>query len=152
MIVSSIKDPRFQSYLGVHPRLEAAFEGALELLEKNVPDGEYEIDGRNIYAMFSSYNTRTVSEAKMEIHKDYIDVQMVIEGEEIVAYESTDKLTVSTPYYPDFEFYHMNENYDKVYLCGGEFAVVFPGEAHAPSLAVNDVPSAVRKLVIKVKA
>jgi YhcH/YjgK/YiaL family protein len=39
---------------------------------------------------------------------------------------------------------------DTVTLCPGKFAVLFPGDAHAPNIAVG-APEKVRKVVVKVK-
>ena len=152
MIIASIKNKEFTSYYGVHPRFKIAFEAAIDLIEKGAEDGKYEIDGDKIYLNISTYETKTHENAKIEIHKDYIDIQLIINGRELIGMDSVDGLEVLAPYTPDYALYAMSEDYDKVILKDGEFAIIFPEEGHAPCLAVDNVPSTVRKMVIKVLA
>ena len=51
---------------------------------------------------------------------------------------------------PDADFYYVNDDFDKVHLYEGEFAIIFPEEAHAPEIAVNETPCEVKKIVLKV--
>jgi len=64
--------------------------------------------------------------------------------------ESTDKLTPMPESKPDADFYYVNDDFDKVILNAGEFAIIFPEEAHAPEIAANDTPCEVKKIVLKV--
>jgi len=152
MIAANINDQMIESYKKVHPRFEVAFEALKKLANENAEVGKYEIDGKNIYAMVQAYDTKPVAEKKFEIHKDYIDIQYIISGEELMGYESLDKLTPMGDYKPDAQLFFMNEEYDKINLGAGELVVFFPNEPHAPGVAVNDVPSAVRKIVVKILA
>ncbi|MBQ8141230.1 MAG: YhcH/YjgK/YiaL family protein [Clostridia bacterium] len=152
MIIASIKNKDFEKYFSVHPRLKPALEAAVELIEKGAADGKYEIDGDNIYLTISTYETKTHDNAKLEIHKDYIDVQLVIEGKELIGMDSVEGLEVISPYTTDYALYVMSEDYDKIFLGAGEFAVIFPNEGHAPCMAADGTPSKVRKMVIKIRA
>lgn len=152
MIVANINDKMIENYKKVHPRFEAAFETLKKLACENAEIGKYVIDGDNLYAMVQAYDTKPVAEKKFEIHKDYIDIQYIISGEELMGYESLDKLTPMGDYKPDAQFFYINEEYDKINLGAGEFVVFFPNEPHAPGAAVNDVPSAVKKIVVKILA
>lgn len=51
----------------------------------------------------------------------------------------------------DYRLYGMIEEFDKVILTKGSFAIIYPNEPHAPALAAGD-PLRVRKAAIKVKA
>ena len=152
MIASNIKDTMIESYKKVHPRFEEAFEALKKLASRNYEVGKYEIDGKNIYAMVQEYDTKPVAEKKFEIHKDYIDIQYIISGEELMGYESLDKLEPMGDYKPDAQLFYMNGEYDKIKLCAGELVVFFPNEPHAPGVAVDDIPSAVKKIVVKILA
>ena len=152
MIAANINDQMIENYKKVHPRFEAAFEGLKKLIADNAEVGKHVIDGDNIYAMVQEYETKPLSEKKFEIHKDYIDIQYIISGEELMGYESLDKLTPMGDYKPDAQLFYMNNSFDKINLCAGEYVVFFPNEPHAPGVAVNDVPSAVRKIVVKILA
>lgn len=152
MIVANIKDVWVENYKALHPRFEAAFCALKKLIADNAEVGKYEIDGQNIYAMVQEYETKPVAEKKFEIHKDYIDIQYIISGKEVMGNESLDKLTPMGEYKPDAQLFYMNDGYDKIFLSDGEFAIFFPEEPHAPGGAVDDKPSAVKKIVVKVLA
>ena len=46
------------------------------------PDGRYEIEGDSLYALVSSYGTSPAEDRRFEAHRKYIDVQVLLEGEE----------------------------------------------------------------------
>lgn len=152
MIVGNINDIWVENYKKAHPRFEAAFEALKKLIADGAEVGKYEIDGKNIYAMVQEYDTKPVAEKKFEIHKDYIDIQYIISGNELMGYESIDKLEPMGDYKPDAQLFFMNGEYDKIFLGDSQFAVFFPEEPHAPGVAVDDIPSPVKKIVVKVLA
>ena len=152
MIVANIKDASVENYKGAHPRFEAAFCALKKLVADNAEVGKYEIDGQNIYAMVQEYQTKPLAEKKFEIHKNYIDIQYIVSGKEVMGNESLDKLTPMNEYKPDVQHVYMNDGYDRIFLSDGEFAIFFPKEPHAPGVAVDDKPSAVKKIVVKVLA
>ena len=152
MIISNINDQMIENYKKLHPRFEKAFTALKELAAGNPDIGRYDIDGDNIYAMVQEYETKPSAEKKFEIHKEYIDIQYIISGEEIIGYESLDKLTPIADYAPDAQLFFMNQEYDKIKFASGELTLLFPNEPHAPGVAVNDVPSTVRKIVVKILA
>ena len=152
MIVTNLRDKMINDYKKVNPRFDVAFEALFDLAAKNPEDGKYEIDGTNVYALVMTGPTKPVAEKKFEVHRDYIDIQYIVSGSEIMGYETMDKLTPAGEYKPDVQKLHMNEEYDKIIVSAGEFAVFFPDEPHAPGIAVNDVPSEVKKIVVKVLA
>jgi YhcH/YjgK/YiaL family protein len=45
-----------------------------------LPDGRYEIDGDNIFAMVQSATTVEAKSKNFEAHQQYVDVQMVLQG------------------------------------------------------------------------
>ena len=152
MISANINENMLENYKKVHPRFEAAFEGLKKLISENAEIGRYEIDGNDIYAMVQEYETSPFSEKKFEIHKEYIDIQYIISGEEAMGFESLDKLVPIGDYAPDAQLFYMNDTYDKINLSAGEYVVFFPNEPHAPGAAVGEVPSKVKKVVVKIRA
>ena len=152
MILSNINDQMIENYKKVHPRFEAAFEALKKFAFGNYEPGRYEIDGSNLYVLVQEYETKPAAEKKFEIHKNYIDIQYIISGDELMGYESLDKLTPMGDYKPDVQLFFMNEEYDKFVLRDGDFVVFFPNEPHAPGAAANDLPSPVRKIVVKILA
>ena len=67
-----------------------------------------------------------------------------------MGHETLDKLTPLGEYEPDAQIFAMNDDYDRIRLGSGDFAIFFPDEPHAPGIAVDETPSAVKKIVVKV--
>ena len=152
MIVSNLNDKMIENYKKVHPRFEAAFNALVDLNAKNAEDGRYDIDGDNVYALVMTGPTKPAAEKKFEVHREYIDSQFIVSGSEVMGYETLEKLTPAGDYKPDVQKLNLNDCYDKLILEGGEFAVFFPYEPHAPGIAVNDTPTEFKKIVVKVLA
>ena len=66
--------------------------------DKSQPDGRYDVDGDNIYAIVMTYETKTVEELKFEGHKKYIDIQLLLNGQEYMDVSLDKDLVVDTPY------------------------------------------------------
>ena len=152
MIAANLNDKMIESYKNVHPRFEVAFEALKKFAASCPEDGKYEIDGKNVFISVMTGPTKPKADKFFEIHRDYIDIQYIVSGEEIMGNESLDKLTPATEYKPDVQKLNLNDEYDQIKLEAGEFAIFFPYEPHAPGIAVNDVPVEVKKIVVKVLA
>ncbi len=58
-------------------------------LNENTPTGRYEID-ENSYANIEEYNTKPIENCRFEAHKKYIDIQLLLKGEERLDVTSVD--------------------------------------------------------------
>lgn len=154
MIVTNINSKDLEGFKNIHPRFSEAFEFIKKIVNENAPDGDYEIDGRNVYAFVSSYETKTDSEVNFEAHRKYIDIQCVISGNEVIGFENPDDVSLIQDYKDgnDICFYGLNKNYDKIVLGKGEFAIIMTDELHAPCLSIDNKPENVRKVVVKILA
>lgn len=154
MIVTNINSPELALYAKTHRCFARALEAINDYLENEREDGKLVIDGDALYANVFTYKTKAASDSCFEAHKRYIDIQVVLEGEEIIGFESADKLSVTKEYDAegDYMLYGLNGAYDSVRLCRGEMAIIFPEEPHAPGMTAADGPTDVRKMVVKVLA
>ena len=77
---------------------------AVEFLQRkdlrSFEEGKYEIDGKKVYATVSRYKTQDWEGTKWEAHRNYADIQVVLEGEEIIGYEPSKNMTTMIPYNP----------------------------------------------------
>lgn len=113
--------------------------------------GRYEIS-EEIYANIEEYNTK--ESGYFEAHRNYTDIQLLLEGEEIIEYTPLEGLEVKDEYNPsrDIAFYYDGENQIlKLPLKKGFFAVLYPHEAHKPQL-ISATQQKVKKVVVKIKA
>ena len=150
MIISSLNDSLlYENFALSHKRLPEALAALKKLVSENPEDGKYVIDADNIFASVMTYDTLSESEKKFEIHDKYIDIQYIIEGEEIIGDARLDTLTPTDGEGTDIAFFSMPADYNKIHFKGGELAVIFPREPHAPGVAYKK-PCTVKKIVVKV--
>lgn len=137
--------------------LPAHVKRALASLAKidfsSMKEGEYVLeDGSKL--IFSTYETRPVDkQVRVEGHKKFIDIQMILEGEETIGVLSADQIENKSEYDETNDIWTAEIDAEKVEfidLKKGEFLVLFPMDAHAPQLAARNVPAPVKKGVIKV--
>ncbi len=116
---------------------------------ENLADGKYLIDSERIFANVQSYETKIT--APFEAHKKYIDIQYMIKGEEKIGVVDYDVCTTVEQYnsQKDIEFLDCSENVNYCTLKEGEFLILYPDDAHQPSLAIDN-PAFVKKAVVKV--
>jgi YhcH/YjgK/YiaL family protein len=141
---------------GVYAGLSERLAKALEALKKEdfskKPDGRYDIDGSNLYYLVQRYQTKPMEQCKLEAHENYIDIQFVADGEEILAYTPIDNLETLAPYNKekDIIFYKTPAKITSVNLTPGMFCVLYPQDSHMPKCQLSG-PSNVLKIVVKVK-
>ena len=149
MIADSIKN---HSLYPFGPAWKAAFE-FLQTLTPEAETGKRLIQSDRLFAGVDCYETKSRAAAKLETHRKYADIQVLLSGEEIIEVFPKHGLTVSEPYNPekDAEFYRAPENAPvKIALRPGRFLVFFPEDAHMPCLMTGNSPQPVKKVVIKV--
>lgn len=118
----------------------------------DVEKGVYEINPR-VKAIVSEYTTKEVNENGYEAHREYIDIQYLISGGEVVGSLPLEYLKEIKPYNKecDAAFYvGIGISHQELLLGNGYFAILFPQEGHMPQLSVCK-PQLVKKVVIKVK-
>ncbi len=122
-------------------------------LDAQSTDEEIELRGDKLFARIMSYPTRAPEEGVVESHREYIDVQMTLDGAERIDWFPTVSLDTKTEYNAenDVEFYH---RYDpapaQVNNVPGVFCVLYPDDAHGPQLWVDGHAEDIKKVVVKV--
>ncbi len=116
--------------------------------------GKYTIVGDSVFILVQEYKTQTETEKKWESHKKFIDIQIVLKGQEYLGFSPTQSLVIETEYdkEKDLIFYHNDQiQRSKVLLLKDDFAIFFPHDAHKPGLHLTH-ENEVKKAVIKVLA
>lgn len=108
--------------------------------------------GGGVYAMEQVYATKVRADGFFESHRKYVDVQVVVEGEEIIEVIDAAGIGAKDPYQPDRDLvtYQDAAAATPVRLRAGEAAVFFPVDVHMPGLRPAAGPGLVRKTVVKV--
>lgn len=147
MIIDNIKNA--EQYYSYGER----FQKALEYLQVTdfglTANGIHELDGKNIFAIVTEYDTKPITEGKWESHLKYYDVQFIASGEEKIGYVFKDKVKLLQEYNSDNDFMLWEGEGDFLTAKAGDFLILGPDDVHMPSIQVNG-PSKVKKVVVKV--
>lgn len=118
-----------------------------------LPDKEHEVEERNIFAKVASYKTSPAEERKFEAHREYIDVQVILEGEERmdVSLEREETLKPLSGYDPNDDVIKLKapSTYSSIAMKPGMFVVFFPQDVHRPNCSL-DGETENRKVCMKV--
>ncbi|MEG2274305.1 MAG: YhcH/YjgK/YiaL family protein, partial [Clostridia bacterium] len=116
-------------YDGCHKNFHQAFDFLKNY--KPMPDGKYLIDGENLYAnVTNDFVTSKRDVLTYEAHKNYIDIQCVLAGDELLCSSNIANLNEVSPYDSkrDIAFYEGKSN--KFHMTNCCFAILFPDDAH----------------------
>ncbi|MEA4935235.1 MAG: YhcH/YjgK/YiaL family protein [Paludibacter sp.] len=147
MIIDALKNG--MKYAPVHPRFAHAFEFLLKNDLAALPIGKIELEGTDLVVNVVDITGKSEKDARMETHRDYIDIQVPVGQAETMGWKAVDKLVeVTEPY---------NENKDITFFGDKatiflniqpyEFAVFFPEDAHQPGISIGTY----RKIIVKVR-
>lgn len=103
------------------------------------------------FALEQVYVPRLRPDGFFESHRNYIDVQVIVTGEELMEVQGISRLVVSDPYNPERDLIKYADSADAAVLKMGEgdVAIFFPEDGHMPSLRWRTA-DLVRKTVVKV--
>ena len=103
------------------------------------------------FALEQVYLPRARPDGFFESHRNYIDVQVIVAGEELMEVHEIVRLKVSEPYLPERDLIKYADCADAAVLRmrAGDVAIFFPEDGHMPSLHWRG-PGLVRKTVVKV--
>lgn len=140
------------AYQSLNPRFASAF-AFLRTVRPDTRVGRHEINGEEVFALVQQHATKPVSEKKLEVHRRYIDIQFIVRGREIIAW--TPLATLGEPSMAfdtkvDAALYPYPPEAVPVGLSPGQFMILFPEDAHAPSCVWGE-PAEVLKVVVKVQ-
>lgn len=146
MILSTLDNAN--GYLSLHPLFARAFEFLRDTDLNALPPGKHVIDGDKLFAIVEHCAGRTRAEAKLECHRRYIDIQLVLAGEDEMGWKPVGEcLDPETDYNETRDIRFFNDAPSSwVSTPSGSFCIFFPEDAHAP--LVSD--GFIRKLVVKV--
>ena len=148
MIYGEIKD--LNQYNGISKNLDKAIEYILnEEYKKGIP-GKNIIDGDNLYFNYPDCAiTKEVKEGFLEGHKKYIDIHIVISGEENLGYTPRSEVKVKKEYDSegDYELYEGTLK-NIFHVTKDRFIMFFPDEPHMALLKVEEIKK-ITKVIFK---
>lgn len=148
MILDSLKNSAL--YEHVHPRMKRAFEVLAATDWTRMEPGIHEIDGCNIYVNVMERELKKKGDAKLEVHNEYIDIQLLVSGEaETFGWSERKNLQRAQGEFnaeKDIQFFE-DEPQTYYTMRPGQFSVLFPEDGHAPMVGEG----VVRKVIAKVR-
>lgn len=135
-----------------YPNIPKEVSDFLKNLSQETQIGHYEIS-ENAYANIDIYETKFVENCKFEAHKKYIDIQMLLEGEEELDYMPVEGLEISEVYDKNRDvmfFENSDKKPDILKLKPFKFALIYPHEAHRPQMNAGSTSQKVKKVVVKI--
>lgn len=140
-----------ENYLGLSKNIDNALLFIKNNDIKTLRKGKTVIDNENVFVNHFEYNTVEESEDTLfENHIDYIDLHVVISGEEFMAVTSTERLNEVKKILSEDSVIYSGNSDVKLPMTNELFLMVYPGEAHLPKLIYKN-SCKVDKLVFKIK-
>ncbi|HEX2976006.1 MAG TPA: YhcH/YjgK/YiaL family protein [Bacteroidales bacterium] len=149
MISDTIKNKDL--YTAISPRIKAGLDYIAKTDFSVMEAGRYELDGTNLYVLVQKYDSLPKDQGKWECHRNYIDIQYIADGVELIGFTNIANMQTVKEYNPEKDIAYLSGNGDYVTLTKGSYGIFFPGDAHQPKVAPGDKPGAVVKVVVKVK-
>ena len=148
MILDALKNK--EQYTELHPRFKQVFDFIDSHDIATMEPGRYDIDGDDIFLSVQELELKPTSEARLELHRKYIDIQLLLRGEEELFgwSEKKDCLQSEAPFdeQKDIEFFtDTPQCFYSVKV--GQFSILFPEDGHAPMPGEG----AVKKCIFKIK-
>lgn len=129
-------------------RVKEVLEYIKSLDFSTLDDGKLNITD-TIWANLQTYLTK--EDALFEAHRKYIDVQYMVYGSENIGVSNYQSCKTEIPYdnEKDIEFL-TTDKFKDIEMHKGDYLVLYPQDAHRPSISVNNKAQEVRKLVVKI--
>ena len=138
------------AYRGIHPNLDLALEHITPEFLASLRDNQrVELKGDLVYCTRFTYETIPQEESFFEAHRRYLDIHIMVEGEERVDMNRPEDLKLTDAQEGNDFYAYQGESWHSTVLRPGEFLVVFPEDAHRIKVQVGEAKT-VSKAVFKV--
>lgn len=135
-------------YEALHPLFARAFDFLRGTDLNALAPGKHALLGEEIFVIAEACSGRTRAEARLESHRRYIDIQLVLQGVDEMGWRPLAQCAQPLGEFDaarDIRFYGDAPS-SWIATPPGAFCIFFPGDAHAP--LVSD--GMIRKVVMKV--
>lgn len=134
------------------PVIRKALRAVIQQEPHSLPPGKYTVDGDNLFFNVVEGDTRPLAEQRPEFHRQYIDIHILLAGEEVIG-AGNKGLAIT----PDGEFNSAHDigfctqisSETLIHLHSEEIAILFPGELHRPMGSLG-AGAPLRKIIVKI--
>ena len=135
-------NPDYTTYERLHKAIDFINSGDVF----NLSFGRTDL-AEGVYVNVMELETR--KENSFEIHKRYIDIHCILEGEEAVEIADLSSLNITQPYNEERDIALGTAHGTRHIIRKGQYCITMPQEAHSPGLCVTN-PMKIKKAVFKV--
>ena len=135
-------------YATLHALFPLAFEYLRNTGLKALEPGRYPIQGEDLFAIVETSAGRSREKAKLECHRKYIDIQLVLEGTDEMGWKPLCDCHDPIADYSsekDIQFFR-DPPASWIATPPGAFCLFFPQDAHAPLISTGEI----RKVILKI--
>ncbi|MDP1996241.1 MAG: YhcH/YjgK/YiaL family protein [Gallionella sp.] len=148
MILSTLSQS--DRYAALHPLFPRAFEYIRNTDLLALAPGRYPIVGEQLFVIVENVAGRTREDAKLECHRNYIDIQLVLEGVDEMGWKALADCVDPVSDYSaekDIRFFH-DAPASWIATPPGAFCIFFPEDAHAPLVSTSRIRKAIFKIAL----
>ena len=135
----------------LYEKITEALDLIKNLDKSTLTPGIHEVNDE-FYYNYLIYEAKEPADSIYEAHKNYVDIQYIVEGQERVDVSFEEYMELDTPYNPEKDimfFKSPKESFTRI-LGPGEYVIVLPHELHKPGQKVGEDGN-VKKIVGKVR-
>lgn len=136
-----------EQYINLNNDFKLVFDFIKNNDLKSMECGIHELRGKEVFFNLQEYETKHIQ--KLEAHKKYIDIQVVVENIEQMGYTNIENTTIIEDYNEEKDVMFLEGIVDKILADNKTFIIFYPQDAHMPALAV-DSPKIVKKAIFKI--
>lgn len=123
---------------------------AMNCLEENkdADPGRYDFEGG--FILIQEGTTTPIESGDFEAHRKFLDVQILLEGAEVIAWADIDELAVTVPYNEQADRSNHSGSGSLITVRPGMFYICAPSDAHK-ACGHTVAPTHFRKAVVKLR-
>ena len=109
--------------------------------------GKYELKNNEVFFNLQEYETKPTQ--KLEAHKKYIDIQVLVSGKEYMGYTNINNTSILEEYDVEKDVMFLDGDVDKLIADNTMFLIFYPEDAHMPALSAGENKT-VKKVIFKI--
>ncbi len=137
-------------YAALHPLFPRAFEFMRNTDLLSLAPGRYPIVEKQLFVIVENVPGRARADAKLECHRRYIDIQLVLEGNEEMGWKTLADCREAVSDYSEEKDIRFFDDAPASWIAvpPGHFCIFFPEDAHAPLISNGQVRKAIFKVAV----
>ena len=137
-------------YTTLHPLFPQAFDFLTNTDLRALEPGRYPVVGERLFAIVEAVHGRKREDAKLECHRKYIDIQLVLEGLDEMGWRALGECCEPVADYlaeKDIQFFR-DAPATWITTAPDSFCIFFPQDAHAPLVSDGHIRKVILKIVV----